>query len=125
MATPQSRSSTSPRASETSSTWTECPVTEASGSDIIMTLEPLSDIESSPRYALSPRANRQQAVASEPLSPGTLKKKLFLQRLDRRGVSHDDPKLSPKLAPQVAAQSVPTLPHHHDQASRLSSPEIA
>ena len=95
--TAKTRVSASPpsRTPDTSSSWLDGPPTEDSGSDIVVQLEPLSGLGSSPELAFAfPGPGGKALAAVEPPSPGTLKKQLFLQRLDRRGVSHDDPKFA-------------------------------
>jgi len=81
---------TSSRTSDSSSS-IESPATDDASSDIVVQLRPLSELASPPQFAFIPRKiEKKTVVAAKPASPGTLKKRLFLQRLDRRGVSHDD-----------------------------------
>ncbi len=66
------------------------PAVDADASDLLLSFEPLSLLDSSPIYNFFVDG-RQPTEKTQDLSPGGRKKQLFLQRLERRGLSHSDP----------------------------------
>lgn len=69
----------------------------SNGSDLLVSYDPISILDSSPIYERpakrpgTPPRSESKEPSEENLSPGSRKKRLFLQRLDRRGLSHSDP----------------------------------
>ena len=66
------------------------PLTDEELSDLLISYEPLSLLDSSAVYTYLVNGHLRSPKQDD-MSPGRLKKALFLRRLDRRGVSHSDP----------------------------------
>ncbi len=70
------------------------PLADEDSSDLLLSFEPLSLLDSLPVYTYMVDGGPASDQDDDHLSPGGRKKQLFLQRLERRGLSHSDPSIS-------------------------------